>query len=175
MPRPRVLIVEDDHPTRLALRTVFFRRGWQVATAATVNEGIAGLDPAPDCIVLDLELPDGGGEAILRKVRADHVPTRMVAVATGVSDPNRLAVVRDLHPDLLLCKPLDADVLLRVCELEFDGANAQEEPPACPTESSVVARKTPFHPRGHEPIPSGAAHNSPGEGSDPAYPPPGPR
>jgi len=119
----RVLVVEDDPPTRSALRSIFSRQGWQVATAATVDEGLACLDPAPDCIVLDLVLPDGGGEAILRKVRADSIPTRMVAVATGTNDPNRLAVVRNLEPDILLFKPLDSDVLCRVCRSEVGGSN----------------------------------------------------
>src|SRR3954469_14868515 len=100
----RVLIVEDDFSTRSALRSVFSRRGWRVTTAATVCEGLAALDPAPDCIVLDLVLPDGGGEAILRKVRAENLPSR-IAVSTGTSDPERLAVVRGLNPDILLCKP----------------------------------------------------------------------
>ena len=118
----RVLIVEDDTPTRVALQTIFARRGWQVATAATVTEGLARLEPAPDCIVLDLVLPDGGGEAVLRKVRSENLPTRMVAVATGTNDPSHLAVVRELDPDILLFKPLDSEVLFRVCQPEVGGA-----------------------------------------------------
>jgi len=119
MPGHRVLIVEDNDATLSALHRLFFRRGWQVAMAATVHDGLASLDPPHDCIVLDLKLPDGGGEAVLRRVRADDVPTRLVVVLTGTDDPRRLAVVRDLAPDILLFKPLDADVLIRLCESEM--------------------------------------------------------
>lgn len=117
----RVLIVEDDLSTRAALRSTFSRRGWQVTTAATLGEGLASLDPAPDCIVLDLVLPDGPGEAVLRKVRAENIPSR-IAVSTGTSDPTRLAAVKGMEPDILLFKPLDSDVLFRVCQSEVAGA-----------------------------------------------------
>ena len=122
MDRYRVLIVEDDRGTRAALRSHFSYQGWHVAVAATVAEGFDLLDPPPNCLVLDLMLPDGGGEAILRKVREDNLPTRVVAVTTGVSDPTRLVVVKGLNPDVLLSKPIDPGVLLRVCEAEMEGA-----------------------------------------------------
>jgi two-component system OmpR family response regulator len=114
----RVLIVEDHTPTRLALKRVFAREGWDIQTAETVAEGLAALDPPPDCVVLDLILPDGDGESILRKIRADGLPTRVVAVTTGVSDPNRLAEVARLRPDVLLTKPIDPEILCRLCRAE---------------------------------------------------------
>ena len=121
MDKHRVLIVEDHKGTRSALRSIFSRKGWQVTQAATVAEGLDLLDPPPDCLVLDLMLPDGAGEAILRKVREDDLPTRVVAVTTGLSDPGRLARVKGLNPDVLLSKPIDPSVLFRVCEAEMEG------------------------------------------------------
>src|SRR4051794_3761034 len=79
MDRPRLLVVDDDPCTRMALHALFTRRGWEVALASTVAAGLAGLVPSPHCVILDLMLPDGGGEAILREVRANH-PRTMVAV-----------------------------------------------------------------------------------------------
>src|SRR3954470_3877452 len=121
MDKNRVLIVEDPKGTRSALRSLFSRKGWHVTQAATVAEGLDLLNPPPDCLVLDLMLPDGGGEAVLRKVRKDDLPTRVVAVTTGVSDPGRLAGVKELNPDVLLSKPIDPSVLVRVCEAEMEG------------------------------------------------------
>src|SRR4051812_17198958 len=60
MNRPRLLVVDDDPYTRSALHALFTRQGWHVLLAATVAEGLALLDPAPCCVVLDLNLPDGG-------------------------------------------------------------------------------------------------------------------
>jgi DNA-binding response OmpR family regulator len=37
------------------------RRGWEVQSASTLQDGIALLDSKPDCVILDLMLPDGDG------------------------------------------------------------------------------------------------------------------
>lgn len=110
----RLLVVEDDDVTCSALRSIFSRRGWEVSVARTVAEGLARLDPAPTCLVLDLGLPDGAGEAVLRAVRARKLETR-VAVCTGTTDARRLASVMALHPDVLLAKPYDLGPVFHLC------------------------------------------------------------
>lgn len=83
--RRTILIVEDHTPSRELMRKLFTLRGWRVVTASTVAEGLRALDPPPDCLVLNLVLPDGDGERILREVRARGLPTR-VAVCTVIGD-----------------------------------------------------------------------------------------
>lgn len=99
----RLLIVEDDPTLSEVWRTVFSARGWVVSVASSVAEGLAGLDPVPDYLILDLQLPDGAGEAILRRVRDAGLKTR-VAVTTGSDDVSRLA---ELEPEALFRKPVD--------------------------------------------------------------------
>jgi DNA-binding response OmpR family regulator len=111
----RLLIVEDHAMTRNALRGLFARQGWDVRVAESVAKGLAALEPPPDCLLLDLMLPDGDGETILRKIRADGLPTR-VAVCTGTGDPERLRAVSELRPDALLHKPIDITDLCRACD-----------------------------------------------------------
>ena len=77
---------------------VFSVRGWEVTVARTLSEGLAALDPPPDYLILDLKLPDGGGEAILHKVRDAKLKTR-VAVTTGSDDPRQLSEVKGLEPE----------------------------------------------------------------------------
>ncbi len=121
MEPPRILIVDDDSYTRAALDILFSREGWIVATASTVSEALAQLEPAPACMLLDLNLPDGRGEAVLREIRARSLRTR-VAVCSGTDDPRRLADVRGLNPELIA---LEADrararlPALRVCQGPF--------------------------------------------------------
>jgi DNA-binding response OmpR family regulator len=109
-----VLLVEDHQASRELLRRILALSGWQVLEAATVAEGLDQLDPPPDCIVLDLELPDGAGETILRKVRMEGLPIRVV-VNTGMPDPARLSEVGYMRPDAVLQKPLDAAGLRTIC------------------------------------------------------------
>ena len=73
----RVLIVEDDQATSSAMRAVFARRGWEVDEVMTVAEGIASLESQPDWVILDLLLPDGCGEAVLRQARRRSRPVRV--------------------------------------------------------------------------------------------------
>ena len=107
-----ILIVEDHEPTRNILRRLFNRRGWQVTAAGTVAEGLFFMaqEPPPNCLLLDLDLPDGHGESVLRRVREERLPVR-VAVCSGTGDRRRWGEVRWLSPEALLHKPIDmADV-----------------------------------------------------------------
>lgn len=114
MDQARLLIVDDDSYTRLALRNLFGRRGWHVDLAATIAEGLATLDDAHRALILDLNLPDGGGEAVLREVRRRAART-MVAVCSASVDAQQIARVRSLRPELLLSKPIDIGSLDRMC------------------------------------------------------------
>ncbi|WP_435011063.1 response regulator transcription factor [Tundrisphaera lichenicola] len=109
-----LLVVEDDPTTRRALQRYFQLKGWEVRVASTVAEGLKLLDPPPDCVILDLMLPDQGGEVVLRKIRKDQLPTR-VAVCTGTSSQARLDHVAKLGPDALLIKPITVADLCVAC------------------------------------------------------------
>jgi two-component system KDP operon response regulator KdpE len=111
------LIVEDDAATRRGLGVLFARRGWDVRSTSTVAGALAllGHAPPPDFLLLDLGLPDGAGEAVLEVVKGAGLGTRVV-VCTGTADPLRLIRLRALGPDLTLFKPLDPDVICRLCE-----------------------------------------------------------
>ncbi|MCA1686160.1 MAG: hypothetical protein LC745_09285, partial [Planctomycetia bacterium] len=64
----RLLVVDDHAWSRHPLRGIFNRMGWDVSVAGTVAEGLRFLEsePEPCCLVLDLSLPDGDGELVLR-------------------------------------------------------------------------------------------------------------
>jgi DNA-binding NarL/FixJ family response regulator len=121
MKRQRILLVEDHEGTRTLLRRMLSLCGWKVTEAATVAEGLDRLDPPPDCLVLNLRLPDGNGATILRTVREAHLPTRVV-INTAGCDAERMREVSDLKPDAILQKPLDSKGLRTICE----GMRAEE-------------------------------------------------
>ena len=60
-------------------------------------------------------LPDG--EEVLRKVRDEGLPTRVV-VHTGTDDPVRLALAKGMDADAMFRKPIDFDAVCRACEDE---------------------------------------------------------
>src|SRR3954462_15182419 len=95
-----VLGEAHDSPQRILARLLSLN-GWEVRTASTVAEGLVLLDSVPDCIITDLMLPDGDGETVLRRVRDDHLPTRVV-VTTATGDEARLERLWRLEPDAVL-------------------------------------------------------------------------
>ena len=113
----RILIVDDDKASSDTLRRLFAHKGWVVTVATCVTEALTKLDPPPLCVLLDLMLPDGDGEEVLRKVRDEGLPTRVV-VSTGTDDPVRLALAKGLDADAIFPKPIDFDEVCRACEDE---------------------------------------------------------
>ena len=116
------MIVEDDLATRHALGGLCSQHGWGVCVSPTVSQALNLLEHGlePDCLVLDLRLPDGDGTDVLRKVRDAALGTH-VAVCTGDTDPMKLIGVRHLHPDLLLIKPINVGL---VCNVFGDAAHS---------------------------------------------------
>jgi DNA-binding response OmpR family regulator len=110
-----MLIVDDDLDTRRALRGIFRILGWEVAEARRASDAMTQLDPAPDMMILELKLPDGRGEAVLKHVRDNRLKTR-VAVCTGIFDRGRLTDAWEMKPDIILQKPIDVVELYCVCE-----------------------------------------------------------
>src|SRR5688572_10232131 len=107
----RTLLVDDDPDTCEALTRILRRRGYDIDCAKSINEAMQKLKAEPDCLVLDLMLPDGNGIQVLRHVRESGLPVR-VAVATGAGDTDLMSDAILLRPDAFFTKPIDATELV---------------------------------------------------------------
>ena len=115
MNKHRVLIVEDHDGMRMALCGLFRKVGWDAVGVGTVAEGLAALDSPQDCALVDLHLPDGEGEAIVRKVKEAHLPTCVTVICTGTDDEARIKAVQAFGPDALLRKPVEFGQVFAAC------------------------------------------------------------
>src|SRR5688500_10829154 len=95
---------------RTALETLLAREGFRVQTAGTLQRGNELLD-GQAAVILDLDLPDGNGVELLRKIRTEKRAMKVV-VLTACDDPVVLRAVRILRPDGLFCKPVDLSTIL---------------------------------------------------------------
>jgi CheY-like chemotaxis protein len=108
---PHVLLVEDDAFTARRLLRLLASRGVRhVLHATTVAQALGLLDPPPDWVILDMELPDGLGLAVLEIIRKAALPTRVV-VSSATKDSRLVAAFEAWKPDLIIPKPLDPALL----------------------------------------------------------------
>ena len=85
-PTPAVLlVVEDDKDMRSLLCDELWGEGYQLREASNGEEGLAAvMRAAPDLIVTDLKMPDGGFEYVHRLRRC--VPGCPIIVMTAFGD-----------------------------------------------------------------------------------------
>jgi two-component system KDP operon response regulator KdpE len=110
----RILVV-DDEPAILRVVAANLRaRGYEALTAATGEDALTVIEAQqPDCIVLDLGLPDVGGLEVLARLRT--WTTMPVVILTAVDDEHRRARALDLGADDYITKPFAmTDLLARV-------------------------------------------------------------
>jgi DNA-binding response OmpR family regulator len=111
-PGPRVLVVDDEAPMRMALEDILKADGYRVLTAADGQTGLAlALDEKPDLILLDVMMPKLDGLALCAELRrvAAVVPVLMLTARGLVED--RVAGL-DTGADDYLVKPFSTDELL---------------------------------------------------------------
>jgi DNA-binding response OmpR family regulator len=108
------LIIEDERKLRDLLRSYLERDGLSVVTAGTGAEGLALAGScAPDLIVLDLGLPDIGGETIAAEVRR-AMPTPIIMLTARAEERDRIRGL-ELGADDYVTKPFSPrELVLRV-------------------------------------------------------------
>ena len=114
----KVLIVEDNPAARVTLEKILASEGFLVQSAGTLREGHEKVD-GQAAIILDLDLPDGNGVELLKRIRAESKPLK-VLVASGTSDPRLLDEVKKLGPDALLTKPINASEVVKLLKPQAD-------------------------------------------------------
>lgn len=110
----RVLVVEDDREIRSLMQSSLSVEGFGVQTAASLSEARALLRHAPpDVVILDLGLPDGDGEQLVRELRQrQSVP--IIVVSARHQEAQKIALL-DAGADDYLTKPFSvAELLARI-------------------------------------------------------------
>ncbi len=83
--RLSVLIVDDDPNIHLLVEAAL-AKDYEVLTAEDGNEGLEKLESShPDMVVLDLNMPNLGGMAVLKRLRADPALSNLPVLVLTVS------------------------------------------------------------------------------------------
>jgi CheY-like chemotaxis protein len=127
---PTVLHAEADRVLRNASLSFLSSQGWEVDVAVDALECFAKLRRrVPDLLILDLELPWGGGDGVLGLLREQpHLQPNRVVLTSAVASAHvlgKLASFQQQPPFVLaLTKPFPLSALLD--DRAFDAVNVRK-------------------------------------------------
>ncbi len=127
-----IAVVDDEPSIRVALRRLLQSAGFVVDTFGSGSEFLASLGTnLPDCVVLDLHMPNGNGFAVQAGLveRGLHLP---VVVITGHDDAMTSQRALAGGAAAYLRKPVDDQALLQA----ITQATASARPEAKVTDAS---------------------------------------
>ena len=110
-----VLVVDDDASVRAMLGYVLDDEGYAVTEASDGAEAITALSAAaPDCVILDLMMPNVDGLGVLRaRQERGFAPDTRVLVLTAKTDAKDAVWCWELGADEYMNKPVDPDKFAR--------------------------------------------------------------
>jgi len=137
-PSITILVVEDDNTMRAGIRTVLEKKGYQVITASSAEEGrIHFREHQPQVVITDLRLPGKSGIDLLDEVHEESPETAVLLIsAYGTIDLAVQALKKGARD--FIAKPFTIDELRLKVE-QISENLAITEPPRTPIKNE------PFH------------------------------
>jgi CheY-like chemotaxis protein len=116
----RHLLIVDDSPTHRGILKQCLRSvGCELWEATNGREALNAIESLhPDCVILDLMMPEMGGFDVLRALRRDGIVLPIVVATTDMHEETRRACV-DLGAMEVIYKPLDPREVLAAVERAF--------------------------------------------------------
>ena len=127
-PKPKILVIDDEPQLRRLLRVTLEAAGWAVHDAESGARGLAeAAYLRPDCVVLDLGLPDLAGVEVLRRLREwSRTPVLILSVRDDAADK---VEALEAGADDYVTKPFDAAELIARCRAIMRRGDARETAP----------------------------------------------
>lgn len=111
--RKKHILIVDDDSRMLRLLQGYLAERYELATAINGRVAMKFLETKEtDLVLLDYEMPDENGAAVLEKIRANEKTKNLpVVFLTGVTEGNKIKDVLALKPQGYLLKPVDMEKL----------------------------------------------------------------
>ena len=134
MPRPKILLVDDDPDLLRALRLRLRANNYEVTTASDGYAAIAAAQKErPALIILDLGLPVGDGFVVLNRLQNSDALSGVPVIVLSARDPqNNEEKALKAGAAAFFQKPADNDELLNVIRVSI-GPAAATQPASWPS------------------------------------------
>ncbi|PIR98738.1 DNA-binding response regulator [Candidatus Collierbacteria bacterium CG10_big_fil_rev_8_21_14_0_10_44_9] len=108
----KLLVIEDDHVLAKNLKQVLAKDGFAVDTSSSREDGLIQTEINEyDCVVLDINLPDGSGFNLLARLRKNGNKTPVIIVTARGQVEDRIKGL-NLGADDYVPKPVDSNELI---------------------------------------------------------------
>ena len=108
----KILVVEDEPEMARGLKDILEFEGYQVVTAANGKEGVLSVArEVPDCIILDIMLPDLNGYQVCAQIRRQKIHTPIIMLTAKAQDYDKIRGL-EVGADDYLTKPFSVGELL---------------------------------------------------------------
>lgn len=125
MSRPTILVVDDDLPILILMRSLLHEFGFDAVTAATGQEAIAhARQKAPSLVLLDKNMPGMRGDEVVRALRAEFSELPILILS---GDPVSKAELKALGADGAVQKPFDVVALVAQIRHHVMDANSASQ------------------------------------------------
>ncbi|HTA48660.1 MAG: response regulator [Candidatus Sulfotelmatobacter sp.] len=126
MPRPKILLVDDDPDLLRALRLRLRANNYEVTTASDGYAAIAAAQKErPALIILDLGLPVGDGFVVLDRLQNSDALAGIPVIVLSARDPqNNEEKALKAGAAAFFQKPADNDELLNVIRVSLGPGTA---------------------------------------------------
>ncbi len=109
----RVLLVDDEEAFLESMSERMRLRGMDVSTASSAKEALAVIETDIfDAVILDIQLPEMDGMAVLKKIKAKH-PEAQIILLTGHASLEKGVEAMKIGASDYLEKPADMDALYK--------------------------------------------------------------
>ena len=110
----KILIVDDENDLLKVLEKILADQGFEVEVAADAYQGVEiAQKERADLIVLDLNMPAGGGLATLERLKVSTKTMAIpVIILTGSDDPELKSKVVEKGIEAYIQKPYEPDDLI---------------------------------------------------------------
>src|SRR5258705_10229722 len=127
MPKPRILVIDDDAGIRESLKMTLEYDGYEVIGAATGQEGLALVErDAPDLVLLDVKMPGMDGLEVLDRLRAMNETLPVVVVSGHGTISTAVEATKKGAFDFIE-KPFASDRVLVVLRNALDQRRLRDE------------------------------------------------
>jgi len=123
----RVLVVDDQEDTRELVGSLLSAFGASVSTACSGNEAFRVFEREhPDVVVSDVQMPDGDGLELIKRIRSLHPDAGALTPAIAVTGAARSDECMDAGFHFHFMKPLSARTLVHAIRCFVAGEEREE-------------------------------------------------